>query len=164
MGDVIYLSKRGILMNKEISICDVANTFLSFSSMTHKKLQKLCYYAQALHLAINKEPLVKNAKFEAWVHGPVCPVLYQAYKGYGGILIPQQMNLKNVSENSYEYEFIKSIYSRYGHLTGNELELLTHTEDPWIKARKGLYDWEIGTKSIEEEDMINYYSKEISIE
>ena len=25
--------------------------------------------------------------FEAWVHGPVCPVMYQAYKNYGFGLI-----------------------------------------------------------------------------
>ena len=34
-------------------VMDVANWFLSQSSMTHKKLQKLCYYAQAWHCALH---------------------------------------------------------------------------------------------------------------
>lgn len=33
------------LSMKEISIFDVAKTFLHLESMTHKKLQKICYYA-----------------------------------------------------------------------------------------------------------------------
>jgi hypothetical protein len=33
---------KGELSMKEISVLDVAKTFLSFQSMTHKKLQKIC--------------------------------------------------------------------------------------------------------------------------
>ncbi|MDI9482523.1 MAG: hypothetical protein QM315_04995 [Bacillota bacterium] len=36
---------KGELSMKEISIFDVAKTFLHLESMTHKKLQKICYYA-----------------------------------------------------------------------------------------------------------------------
>lgn len=34
------------------SVLDVVNCFLSHDAMTHKKLQKLCYYAQALYYAL----------------------------------------------------------------------------------------------------------------
>ena len=46
------------------------------------KLQKLVYYAQAWHLALRDVPLFEE-DFEAWVHGPVIPALYQEYKKFG---------------------------------------------------------------------------------
>jgi uncharacterized phage-associated protein len=50
------------------SVFDVANWFLAKEKMTHKKLQKLCYYAQAWHLANHGQPMMPN-RFEAWIHG-----------------------------------------------------------------------------------------------
>ena len=48
-------------------------------SWINLKLQKLIYYIQAWSLGINKEPMM-NARFEAWVHGPVCRQLYERFK------------------------------------------------------------------------------------
>ncbi len=159
MGKVLKLFKE----DNKMRITDVAKVFLTFSSMTHKKLQKLCYYAQAWYLAINDEPLVKNTRFEAWVHGPVSPELYQEYKGLGAFKIPKREKLpQNISEDSYEYAFLWSIYQKYGHLSGDELETLTHTEEPWLKARArdGVHYWEPSNEKILEEDMMNFYRKE----
>ena len=64
------------------NIFDLAHAFLSIESMTHKKLQKLCYYAKAWYLAIYDSNLIEE-QFEAWVHGAVQPRLYQEYKAYG---------------------------------------------------------------------------------
>ena len=68
-------------------IFDLADAFLCINSMTHKKLQKLCYYAKAWYLAINDTNIIKEP-FEAWVHGAVQPALYQKYKVYGFGYIP----------------------------------------------------------------------------
>ena len=43
------------------------------------KVHKLLYYVQAWHLALTSTPLL-NEKFQAWVHGPVSPALYDRYK------------------------------------------------------------------------------------
>lgn len=163
MGKLIYLFKEENQMCDRISIKDVAKTFLSFQSMTHKKLQKLCFYAQALHLAINKEPLVYDIEFQAWVHGPVCNDLYQEYKHKGATPIRKTDLPKNILKDSYEYYFIKGIFDKYGHLSGNELEKLTHTEAPWLNARRrdNVHYWQPSTEPILEDDMMNYYSKEI---
>jgi uncharacterized phage-associated protein len=56
------------------TIQQIAQWFLCKESMTHKKLQKLCYYAQAWNLALHNSELFED-RFEAWVHGPVSPVL-----------------------------------------------------------------------------------------
>ena len=63
-------------------VIDIANWFLSKEPMVHRKLQKLCYYAQAWHLAFTDKKLFAN-DFEAWAHGPVCRALWSELKDYG---------------------------------------------------------------------------------
>jgi len=53
------------------TVYDLANWFLNKSRMSHKKLQKLCYYAVAWHYTLYDSKLVLDDEFEAWVHGPV---------------------------------------------------------------------------------------------
>ena len=72
--------KSGRSENDMHTVFDIANWFLEKQSMTHKKLQKMCYYAQAWSYALKNRPIM-DAEFEAWVHGPVCRELYEKYKG-----------------------------------------------------------------------------------
>lgn len=140
-------------------IFDLANAFLSMESMTNKKLQKLCFYAKALYLAIYDENLVEE-NFEAWVHGAVNPKLYFKYKEYGFDKIPKYTgNISDIPEEILS--FAKEIFDAYGHLNGNELEALNHTEAPWLSARKGLRPWQSCSNIISEIDMKNYYRKQI---
>lgn len=136
-------------------VFDLANAFLSIESMTHKKLQKLCYYAKAWYLALNDNNLIPE-QFEAWVHGAVQPMLYQKYRGYGFQLIP--MFSGQLSELPEEFlSFANEVYESYGELTGDQLEKLNHQELPWINARKGLKPWQSSNAIISEEDMKQYY-------
>lgn len=154
MGKVIYLSVRRKL-DKIMNIFEIANVFLNMESMTNKKLQKLCYYAQAWHLAIYEKPIV-DTRFEAWIHGPVCPELYHYYKPFGGIPIPK----KDLEDNKYEdftLDFMKKIYELYGKMSGDDLEFLTHKELPWVKAREGLKDWQSSNNIIDNDIMRTYY-------
>lgn len=157
MGKVIYLYKGGNNMKREISVFDVASTFLTYGEMTHKKLQKLCYYAQAWNLALYKSRLF-NSGFEAWVHGPVCKELYEQYKGFGWNAIPlTKERPTNIDEPTLD--MIDVVYETYGDFSGDELEMLTHAEEPWKKARLGLEEWEPSNNIIDETIMGNYYSK-----
>lgn len=133
------------------NILDVARLFLSYEPMTHKKLQKLCYYAQAWHYALTGKRLVSN-EFQAWVHGPVCPELYSNYRQWGWMDIPQVEEPVNLSD-SRSQEIVKLVYNTYGHLTGDQLEALTHSEEPWNHARKGYRIGEYCTEAIDIEDM-----------
>ena len=63
------------------SVFEIANWFLKKSNMTHKKLQKLCYYAQAWYYALKNKRLV-DSDFQAWSHGPVSPALYERFKSF----------------------------------------------------------------------------------
>lgn len=136
------------------SIFDVANWFLSKERMTHKKLQKLCYYAQAWSYAIQPEPLT-NAVFEAWVHGPVCRELYNKYRPYGFDYLPQPD--KSPSFDYATEDFLGSVWETYGDQTANALEALSHSEPPWQKARLGLSADEPSDVRIEPDDMRKYY-------
>ena len=158
MGEVINLFKKDgcdLCMN----IFEIAKAFLSMESMSNKKIQKLCYYAQAWHLALNGEPLI-DCEFEAWIHGPVCPQLYRKYKSNGYQNICKEARLpESIATDSYVKEFLESIYNIYGNKSGDDLELLTHNESPWKNARIGYEEWEPAYTNISQMDMKNYYSK-----
>ena len=62
-----------------VNVRDIANWFLSRNDMTHKKLQKLCYYAQAWYCALYDGTPLFDDEIQAWVHGPVIPALYPVY-------------------------------------------------------------------------------------
>lgn len=160
MGEVIYLYDNYKTGEKTMKyyIRDVANELLKFESMTHKKLQKLCYYVQALHLAIYSEPLI-NTYFEAWVHGPVSPELYNQYKSYGMNQIPTFDGATCIDADSKS--FIKMVFEIYGRLSANQLERMTHAEDPWLNARKDYGVYELCNNTISEEDMKQFYREKL---
>lgn len=137
------------------SIFEVAKYFLLLGPMNHKKLEKLCYYAQAWHLAIIGRPLMYTS-FQAWVHGPVSPELWHKYKEWGGLIIRQYEGMPNFN-NPDTREFLNKIYNLYGRYSGDYLESLTHQEAPWINARKGLPVNAICTNEISQIDMAKYY-------
>lgn len=150
----IYLFKRQV--KNMPSVLDVAKAFLTMESMTHKKLQKLCYYAYSWHLALKNEHLFKT-RFEAWIHGPVSPELYQTYKGNGWNPITKSETHELSPE---QFKFLEDIYYTYGDLNGDELELLTHSEDPWIVARNGLPEHVGCSRQIDDDIIRNFYLQE----
>ncbi|WP_404988155.1 Panacea domain-containing protein [Clostridium culturomicium] len=155
MGKVLYLFQY-YGGNKMETIYLIADAFLSFESMTPKKLQKLCYYAQAWSLVLRNEPLFNN-EFQAWVHGPVCPELYQKYKDFRWNDIPKVDLPLQIDEEVAE--LISEVYETYGDLDGDQLEALTHSETPWREQRKGLEEWEPSNNIITKESMVVFYGK-----
>ena len=141
------------------SIYEVARFFLSKESMSHKKLQKLCYYAQAWFLANYGKPLVPN-RFEAWVHGPVSPDLYSRYRGWGWEKIPMNLQAIDFNESS-SGNFLEQVYDTYGNYDADDLERITHAEMPWQKARAGCSTGAYSRNPISLSDMRNYYGERI---
>ena len=143
-----------------LNVLIIAAWFLYQSSMEHKKLQKLCYYAQAWHCVLEGEPLFSDV-IEAWVHGPVIPNLYRKYKQYGWQNIPQVRDFDDEVFSSGTLEVLKAVYDTYGGLTGLQLEALTHSETPWQHARGEFYpDYPMATctNPISIDDMRDYYA------
>lgn len=134
---------------------DVARYFLSKEPMNNKKLQKLCYYAQAWSLALYGEPLM-DTWFEAWAHGPVSPELYSRYRDWGGLRILSNDGAPKF-KNKDVSSFLDKIYRLYGEYSGDELEKFTHEEGPWIRARGNYPPGAVCRNKIPDEEMKEYY-------
>lgn len=149
-------------MGNEITAIMIAEYFLTKESMTQKKLQKLVYYAYVWYIVSfnNNVNRIKNLLFiekpEAWVHGPVFRTLYDVYRTYGWNNIPKVDNF-NFKDKGLE-KFLDSIWDIFGEYDGDELEVMTHKETPWIKARNGISAIAPSTEKINKEDIYLYYS------
>lgn len=141
-------------------------------TVSPKKLQKLVFYVEAWHLVHLNENLI-DEDFEAWVHGPVVPELYRELKkfGYNNIAIindeldtaSDRIN-KVASKNGLsddQMELIYSVLNNYGNLTSFELEMLTHSEEPWINARGNCAPHDRCNTIIQKEFIKSYYSSQL---
>ncbi|MNK41824.1 hypothetical protein D3C87_604980 [compost metagenome] len=139
-------------------------------TVSHKKLQKLLYYVEAWHL-VNFEESILEEDFQAWVHGPVIPELYQKLKDFGfnnlKVINDEEETVDKeieaiVKKNNLDdekVEFIYSVLDNYGSLTSFELEMLSHSEKPWIDARGNCAPHERCTNIISKNSMLNFYSQ-----
>ncbi len=149
-------------MNWRTNIELVANYFLSRVIMTNKKLQKIVYYAYCWFIVNHNDNSenITNVLFreqpEAWIHGPVFPTLYEKYRQYGRDTIPQVEFNETIDEDLEE--FFNEIIEIFGEFDGDQLELMTHNESPWLEARKNYNNNEPSNKLISLEEIYNYYS------
>ena len=151
--------KKGVCSME--SIFNVAEYFLTKEAMTHKKLQKLCYYAQAWYLANHGEPLVEN-RFEAWVHGPVSPDLYSKYKSWGWLPITSDAEREIQFNGKNTTRFLDLVYKVYGQYSGDELEAISHQEQPWLEARRGFPSSAYCRNPISQNRMKEYYGERLT--
>jgi uncharacterized phage-associated protein len=100
-------------------------------ALTHLKLQKLLYFAQAYYLANYDEPLFAE-DMQAWTHGPVVPSVWHEYKKYSWESIPPG-ETANVADDIIPY--LEAIYTHFGKFDAKELERITHAHDPWRLTR-----------------------------
>lgn len=158
-----FMTDREGRSMKQTTIFDVADYFLTLvdqasgSVMTHLKLQKLCYYAQAWHLVFTGNPIFEN-HFEAWAHGPVCPDLWHKYKEYRYEPIPAPEYFDTQSLCPEVQETLDEVWNTYGSFDAKYLERLTHQEKPWIEARQGCRPGDRCDTPINIETMREYYS------
>lgn len=142
----------------------VANWFLanvdrpSGDSITHLKLQKLVYYAQAWYLANFNMPLFEE-DLEAWAHGPVAPSLWHKYKDRRWAALDAPTTPPNLTPD--QTNFLKAVMDVYGKFEAKFLEELTHREAPWKTTRGKLPPYEKCDKLIPKELMRDFYGKKI---
>lgn len=131
------------------------------ASLIHLKLQKLLYYIQAWSYGINKSPFFEG-DFEAWIHGPVNRHIYNRFSLtktlYSEINLEDRIK-DNIAIKEKDKEFLDFILENYVKFSGAELEKMTHSEQPWIKARGSLGMFERCDTIISPDDMKDYYGK-----
>ena len=113
--------------------------------LTPMHMIKLTYIAHGYTLAILKKPLIKT-HIEAWKYGPVIPVLYHTFKGYGNQEITNlnYCGTSKLDQSKGEKEFIESIIDKsskdildqvielFSNWSALELSALTHQPGtPW---------------------------------
>ncbi|MFA5095326.1 MAG: type II toxin-antitoxin system antitoxin SocA domain-containing protein [Candidatus Paceibacterota bacterium] len=156
------------LVTKKVSALTVAEYFIDKANkdkkgITNKKLQKLVYYAQAWFLVFNNQKLF-NEKIEAWVHGPAIKSLYVKYKDFGFNYIQKEADATLIKTIPTEAKkLLDEIWSVYGGLDADYLEMLTHNETPWKEAREGLESSKNSENEISPKTMKSFYSQKLEI-
>lgn len=145
----------GEVLGKMTTVFDVASYILQkCGEMTTWKLQKLVYYCQAWSLVWDEEHLFKE-KIEAWANGPVVRELYDSHKGKFFISRISKGNADNLEKS--QRDKICAVIGFYGKKSSQYLSDLTHMEEPWRKARRGIFDRIRSNKEITYESMSEYY-------
>lgn len=129
--------------------------------ISNLKLQKLLYYAQAWRLALADEPLFSE-RLEAWVHGPVVPPVYGDFKAWSWQPILAEVASPALPSDVVEH--LDDVLTAYGGFTGVQLERMTHSEEPWIIARRGLPPDAASNNEIQHSDMKTFYKKRLLVE
>lgn len=162
---------------KKVSLNNMSEYVILFCqnmgvSISPLKLQKLLYYIQSWHIAkFDKETLFDELP-EAWVNGPVYRDIYNSYKTSffrnENILtdldeeqlankLKEVQDSLQVSEN--QLKLINTVLQAYSKLSDERLVMMTHSEEPWNEARKGLSPIERSDKKLLVETIYNYFNR-----
>jgi uncharacterized phage-associated protein len=94
-------------------------------------------------------------RIEAWAGGPVVPEMYKKHRGKFKI-DAWDGDPKKLSKDARET--IEAVVGHYGKFTAQQLSDLTHSDEPWRLARKGLAPGERGNQEITRASMHEFYS------
>ena len=125
--------------------------------ITHLKLQKLVYYAQAWSLALRDTPLF-DEPVEAWTHGPVVETVYQRFRTSRATNLPRLPQKSEIDPQTAL--LLRAVLEAYGEHTARFLEDLTHREVPWQTARDGLAPRSRSRRIIPTTVMKRYYRRQ----
>ncbi len=142
--------------NRDVSVLDVAAYILKrLGRISTMKLQKLVYYCQAWSLVWDEVPLFVEP-IEAWANGPVVRELFNYHRGMYEVEKVLTGNPELISPG--QVETINSVIDFYGKKSAQWLIELSHSEEPWKKARRGLPATSRGSRPISLSGMAEYYS------
>lgn len=127
--------------------------------ITPLALQKLLYFAQGFQKAFTNDFMFEE-DCEAWAHGPVYRNVYYKYRAYGYNPIEEkELSFEDISLTEAEKELLDYIVLYFGCYSGKTLENMTHSEEPWRVARRGLKENEGSDRIIEKTEIESYFHK-----
>ena len=139
------------------NVFDVANFFIDLAAhnendtITNLRLNKLLFFAQAIHLSINDVPLFDD-DFIAMQYGPVITRVYEKYKRFvkNNIDAIDKSYTSNIF-NENELDTLLNVVEGYGKYSTTTLVNITHVEgSPWDIAYKAKKNSIISKESIKE--------------
>lgn len=102
--------------------------------ISNLQLQKILYFLQRDYLKNYKQPLFEE-KIEAWVFGPVVPLVYYEYCGYGALKIDKTYN--DIEIEYDDKNFVDSIIEERREYNPWSLVSETHQEgSAWKRIYK----------------------------
>lgn len=115
------------------------------NEISNKKINKLIYFCHGFSLVRHTQPLIKN-HIEAWVHGPVVKVVYDAFKhfeyhpitsraSYFDYVTGKQTLVNYEQLSAQQIVLIRNVVSHFAKYSADDLEDMTHTQfGPWAKV------------------------------
>ncbi len=125
--------------------------------MTAMKLQKLVYYSQAWSLVRDGRPLF-GEEIEAWVNGPVVYELFKAHRGMFELSVADLRYGNPATLDRAATATIDAVLEHYGTMSPQRLSDLSHTEAPWLEARRNLDSAARSARVIRLEAMRDHYA------
>lgn len=116
-------------------------------SISNKKINKLIFLCHGFCLVRLGRPLIRN-HFEAWTHGPVVRVVYDAFKDFEWQPIQGRAQFLDYSHDRFldvgyseipteVIELVVRVSEHYASFSAGQLEALTHEEgSPWSAVWK----------------------------
>jgi uncharacterized phage-associated protein len=149
---------RVLHSRKEADVCkavDVASYILQEKGrLTGYQLQKLLYYSHAWCLVTQGRPLFEE-EVRAWGYGPVvCEVYREHARQYTVTMSDLTGDPSRLTPS--DAAVVDAVLDSYGDLTGEQIEDLSHHEDPWRRAYDGTSTWH--SPVISDEATADYYS------
>ena len=118
-------------------------------AMTNLRLQKMLYYAQGWMLKRHGITLFSEP-VEAWQYGPVIPVCYNWYKGFGSNPLKADMPAR-AAFTADEYEVMLDTWDELSKYSTAQLVTMTHEAGtPWDRVWNHSKEREITTESIKQ--------------
>jgi uncharacterized phage-associated protein len=103
--------------------------------MTPLKLQKLLYYAQGLHLAVNHGEPAFGENICAWKFGPVVKSIYDRYEHLKFRPISPRSKISLDKYPPEMREILNAVHANYGQFSAEKLRDMTHEEPPWKNTK-----------------------------
>jgi uncharacterized phage-associated protein len=128
--------------------------------LTHFRLQKLLYYAQAWSLVIRQTELFPE-EIRAWKNGPVVEEVYQALPDRRcAACVPSDAFANAPDLEPEDATFVERFWEAYSQYSASQLYRMTHSEAPWRKVRGSLPPNANGNDPIPVDLLDEYFSKQ----
>lgn len=144
-------------------IDQIANYIIvHLNEVTPLALEKLLYFCNGINYSINNEQMIFEP-CQAWQHGPVYPTVYSKYKKYGykpidnGICSNHGCVISLLQDS--EIKVIDLVIKTFGLYSPKTLEIISHSQDPWLEKREGLSENDAGHETIDEESIKLFYQE-----
>ncbi len=142
-------------------IDQIANYIIvQMGEVTPLALEKLLSFSNGVNYALNGKQMIPE-KSQAWIHGPVYPYIYNKYKSYGYKPIDNAIKSSKGCMLSLlkteEIEAINLVIRTFGLYSPKTLEMISHTQTPWLEKRVDYAGNEFGNETIDEDSIKAFY-------